>query len=48
MNNYRQAYEAPETIVIVVNTENGILTVSGEGTNASRNSYGTAEPENWD
>ena len=46
--NFRQTYEAPATIVIVVKTESGILTLSGEGTNASRSSYGAAHTETWE
>ena len=43
----KKNYEAPVTEVVVVNTESGLLTVSPQGVEGSRSSYGTAVEESW-
>lgn len=40
-------YEAPVTEVVVVNTESGLLSVSPQGVEGNRSSYGTAVEESW-
>lgn len=45
MDTQKQFYEAPETDVIVVNTEASILQGSTTG---NRNGYGTANQQDWE
>ena len=44
----KKNYEAPVTEVMVVNIESGLLTVSPQGVQGNRSSYGTAQTESWD
>lgn len=47
-NMSKTGYEAPVTEVMVVNIESGLLTVSPQGVQGNRSSYGTAQTESWD
>jgi len=40
-------YEAPVMEVVVVKIESGLLTVSPQGVEGNRSSYGTAVEESW-
>ena len=44
----KKNYEAPVTEVMVVNIESGLLTVSPQGVQGNRSSYGTAQTDTWD
>lgn len=43
----KKNYEAPVMEVVVVKIESGLLTVSPQGVEGNRSSYGTAVEESW-
>ena len=44
----KKNYEAPVMEVVVVKIESGLLTVSPQGVEGNRSSYGTAQSDTWD
>ncbi len=44
----KTSYEAPVTVVVVLNIESGLLTASPQGVQGNRGSYGTALSDSWD
>lgn len=44
----KKNYEAPVAKVMVVKIESGLLTVSPQGVEGNRSSYGTAQSDTWD
>ena len=41
-------YEAPVTVVMMVNFESGLLTISSQGVEGNRSGYGIALSDSWD
>lgn len=44
----KTSYEAPVTVVMMVNFESGLLTTSPQGVEGNRSGYGTALSDSWD
>ena len=44
----KSSYEAPVTIIMMVNFESGLLTISSQGVEGNRSGYGTALSDSWD
>ena len=44
----KKNYEAPVMVVMMVNFESGLLTISPQGVEGNRSGYGTALSDSWD